>query len=184
MELKEKEALLEKELNEIQDTKIVNLVRACMNRAPDYAFLDCPSSSTGKHHPADELGPDGNIIHTKKVTQMAQILCRSFGREDIMDMVVAACILHDLTKRGMTRGQYTIKHHARMMANLVLDVYAEQDRPALEPETVGTISSAIAFHYGPWTENTIWKSMDCYSVPELIVYLADYLASRKNVFVK
>lgn len=184
MENSEKFKYFEEELAIIQDSNIRDFTKKVMARCPDYAFEDCPSSSTGKHHPTDELGPDGNVIHTKKVIKFAQHLCRAYQLENIMDGIIAACILHDLTKRGLTRGKYTIKHHARMMAQIVLDVYADLDRYPMNPETARFISDCIKYHYGPWTEDTINKPMYRFTIPETIVYLSDYLASRKTVFVK
>ena len=60
----EKVVFFQQELDRIYDSSVREFTRLCIIHAPEYIFQDCPSSSSGKYHPLDELSWDGTIIHT------------------------------------------------------------------------------------------------------------------------
>ena len=106
----EKVATFEKELELIFDSSVKEFTKLCLITAPDYVFLDCPASSTGKFHPLTELGPDGTILHTKKVFTVAYELCRGLTCEENRDEILASCIIHDLVKQGWKKSGHTQKN--------------------------------------------------------------------------
>lgn len=181
LSIEDKEKVFEKELQLIFNEGIREFTRLCIVSAPDYFFLDCPASSTGKYHPLSELGPDGTMIHTKKVFTVAYELCRGLGCEDSRDEILAACLIHDLVKQGWTRSGHTIKTHPRLGAELVEKV--QTDTQMLEEKQYKTIKNCVGYHYGPWSIPPWKKALKEYTSEELCVYMSDYIASKRCVDV-
>jgi HD superfamily phosphohydrolase YqeK len=169
------------ELSLIFDAKIRYFTELCLYMAPDYFFIDLPSSSSGKYHPIDELSWDGCIIHTKRVVTVAMDLCRGLGCEDNRDAIIAACIIHDLRKQGIKKSGHTLKNHPDLAAKLVKEVY--QDVKSIDEETFNIIRNSVGYHYGPWSELKWKKPLAEYTPEELCVYLSDYVASKKTMNV-
>lgn len=177
----DKTKVFEDELALIFRQDVKDFTVACINEAPDYVFYDCPSSSSGKYHPIEELGGDGTIIHTKKVFKLAYELTRALDCESRRDEVSAAALLHDLTKQGLKKAGHTIKEHPQIMARLIADVYKERFTDKLDRESAAIIYYCVYYHYGPWTDVQVRKDINKYSSMELSVFLADYIASRRFV---
>jgi len=183
MELKERLELFKEELNLISNTAIREFVEACIEASPDYVFEDCPSSSSGKYHPLDELGSDGTVLHTKRVFALAYELSRGLDCEHHRDEICAAALLHDMAKRGLTNPVHTVKDHPQIMANLVAEVYKERFKDKLNREPALMIYYGILYHYGPWSGRDIKKPLSEYTPEELCVYVADYVSSKKFVHI-
>ena len=179
--LEERTKIFEKELELIFDKSVREFARLCLIKAPDYYFVDCPASSTGKYHPLNELGPDGTIIHTKKVVTLAYELCRGLGCEDRRDEILCACIVHDLVKQGWERSGHTHKMHPLFAADLVEEI--QRDTQLLKDDSFHIIQNCVKFHYGLWTHSSYVKELAKYTPEELTVYLADYVASKRCVEV-
>jgi len=73
-------------------------------RAQEFWFA--PSDNVEGRYPKDEYAPGGMVLHTKRVFKAAQILMGAFdiGEKD-RDFVLAACLLHDLTKAMYFSGE-------------------------------------------------------------------------------
>jgi len=181
LSIEEKVVIFENELNLIYDDSIREFARLCVSAAPDYFFLDCPASSTGKYHPISELGPDGTILHTKKVITVAYELCRGLQCEENRDEIIAACLIHDLIKQGWTRSGHTTKTHPALGADLVEQV--QNDTQILDDRSYNVIRNAVGYHYGPWSINPWKKDLNDYTKEELCVYISDYIASKRCVEV-
>lgn len=179
--VEEKEQVFGKELELIFDKKVREFTRLCILSAPDYFFVDCPASSTGKYHPLNELGPDGTIIHTKKVFTTAYELCRGLECEHNRDLILAACIIHDLVKQGWSRSGHTHKMHPEFGAQLVSNV--QKDTQILSEQAFTIVRNCVGYHYGPWSYGDWKKSLEDYTPEELCVYLSDYIASKRCVEV-
>lgn len=176
-----KSEVFAEQLNMIFDETIREFTRLCICAAPDYIFTDCPASSTGKFHPIDELAGDGNIIHTKKIFTLAYELCRGLECEGKRDEILAACLIHDLRKQGLTKSGHTTKSHPALAAALVKEV--QDATQMLSKESYEIIRNACGYHYGPWSVKEWKKDLDKYTREELTVYLADYVASKRVVHV-
>ena len=179
--LEDRVEIFKKELDLIFDGSIREFTKLCLLKAPDYFFTDCPASSTGKYHPINELGPDGTIIHTKKVVTLAYELCRGLGCEDRRDEIICACVVHDLVKQGWNKTNHTHKMHPVFGAELV-DI-VQKDTQILNEDSYNIIKNCVLFHYGLWSHFSYKKSLDDYTPEELAVYLADYVASKRCVEV-
>jgi len=176
----EKEEYFRIELERIYDRKIREFARLCLVNSPDYIFEDCPSSSSGKFHPIDELSPDGTLIHTKKVFTMAYELVKGLDCENSRDIVLTAAIVHDLRKYGPTRGTgHTVKDHPAHAAKLVDEV--QEATQLLTDEQYQMLRNCVGYHYGPWSEEPWKKSMDKYTREELALYISDFVVSKRFI---
>jgi len=175
----EKVAAFAEELNKIFDKKIREFAKLCVIQSPDYFYLDCPSSSSGKYHPLDELGADGVLIHTKKVFTMAYELVRGLACEGSRDIVLAAAIIHDLRKQGIEKSGHSSSQHPAFAADLVDEV--QQATELLTSDQHTTLRNCVGYHYGPWSKDPWNKPMSEYTPEELTLYISDYTVSKRFV---
>lgn len=183
MELQARLELFKEELALITKPEIKEFVEECIKLAPDYVFEDCPSSTSGKYHPVEELGPDGTILHTRKVFALAYELSRALDCENHRDEICAAALLHDMMKQGSSKAGHTVKEHPQMMAKLVADVYNEKFKDKIPRNDALIIYYGVYYHYGPWTEPSVRKPISTYTQEELAVYMADYVSSKRFITV-
>lgn len=174
-------SIFEKELSLIYDNNIKEFAKLCLISAPDYFFTDCPASSSGKYHPITELGPDGTVLHTKKVFTVAYDLCRGLGCEELRDEILVACLLHDARKQGVVKTGHTVKNHPKLAADLVQEV--QEATCILSEASYSTIRNCCGLHYGLWSIGEWLKPLNTYRPEELCVYLSDYIASKKCIEV-
>jgi 23S rRNA maturation-related 3'-5' exoribonuclease YhaM len=177
----EREKIFHEELIRIYDERVREFTRLCLTQAPDYFFTDCPASSTGKYHPISELGPDGTILHTKKVFTVAYELCRALDCEDRRDEILASCVIHDLRKQGLVKSGHTTRNHPDLAAQLVEEV--QEATMILDDDSFKIIRDCVGYHYGPWSSGKWKKPLSEYTPMELCVYLSDYTASKRCIEV-
>lgn len=183
MEIQDRLDFFKEELDLIFDGRIKEFAKLCLAMAPDYIFDDCPASSTGKHHPLNELSWDGTLIHTKKVFHVCYTLSRALDIESKRDLLVCGALIHDLVKRGWEEGHPWTKYdHPQLAAELVDRV--QKDTELLTEDEYITIRGCVFYHYGPWTLKNCKKPMTDYSLEELCVYISDYVASKKFLEVQ
>jgi len=175
----EKVEYFEPELERIYDRRIREFTKLCLTQAPDYIFEDCPSSSSSKYHPVDELSPDGTLIHIKKVFTMAYEMVKGMDCERSRDIVLSASIIHDLRKQGPIHSGHTLKDHAAHAAVLVDEVQAATQ--LLTNEQHNMLRNCVGYHYGPWSEAPWLKPMEQYTREELALYLSDFVVSKRFI---
>lgn len=176
-----KSGVFKEHLDLIFDETMREFTRLCICAAPDYFFTDCPASSVGKYHPIDELGADGTILHTKRVFTMAYQLCRGLECESSRDEILASCLIHDLRKQGMNKTGHTARNHPALAADLVEEV--QNATRMLSEKSYQIIRNSCGYHYGPWSTKVWKKDLSKYTPEELTVYLADYIASKREIHV-
>ena len=169
------------ELDRIYDPTIREFTKLCLICAPDYIFKDCPSSSSGKYHPIDELSADGTVIHTKKVFTFAFELTKALECEENRDIILASCIVHDLRKHGNKDSGHTVDNHPDLAAKLVDEVQGATQ--LLTDEQHNIIRNCVGFHYGPWSKGKWKKPMPNFTPEELCVFISDYSVSKRFVRV-
>lgn len=151
----------------IANKSIREYTRKFLEESPKY-FRVIPSSSTGKYHPKYALGEGGLVRHTIAAVKIADHICSlEYLRVDqtTRDKILSACFLHDTRKQGLTDNGgegHTVKDHAKLAAELIED---------------DMISKMVLSHMGQWGRNKPGN------MPQFIVHLADYLASRKDIEV-
>lgn len=183
MELQARLELFKGELALILSSEIREFVEECIKCAPDYIFDDCPSSTSGKYHPIEELGPDGTVLHTKKVFALAYELSRALDCENHRDEVCAAALLHDMLKQGEIKAGHTLKEHPQLMAKFVADIYNNGFKGKINRDSALMIYYGIFYHYGPWTSPSVRKPITEFTQEELCVYMSDYVASKRFISV-
>lgn len=195
---KSKEKVFEKTLALIESEEKREWVKKVLEIFPEH-FWTQPASTTGKYHPACTNVRSGLLIHTKRVVWFAIRFMYAFkyiekpGRNqegylkhcvlkvDEYDNIIAACILHDGFKGGMGRSDYkTYEDHPILVEQHYKKAFPDEK---LEPWQC-VIFILINYHMGFWTPKFIRKSIEEYTTSELIVYLSDYFASRKELETK
>lgn len=170
------------ELSYIESHHIREFVKLCIMSGPDYFFTDCPASSSGKYHSVDELSWDGTMIHTKRVFILGYSLSRAFGLEKDRDIILGACLIHDLVKQGETQTGHTVKNHPQLAANLIHKI--QKETQLLSEDEFTKMYNSVKFHYGPWTIKHSAKPMSEFTLDELCVFISDYVASKRFITVK
>lgn len=170
-----------------ENEDIKKFAEDCVNKAPDY-WHHVAASSTGKYHPSYALGEAGLVRHT---IAAIRFLNHMFGVESIAnqfssrerDLLRVAALSHDMMKSGtqeeFERNKYTKHEHPVLAANMI------KSMSGLNKEELDFIAHAIESHMGQW--NTARNSKVVLPKPQdkyqIILHLADYLASRKDIEV-
>lgn len=175
----ERVSYFETELEMIFDKKVREFTKLCLVQAPDYIFTNCPSSSSGKYHPIEELAPDGTLIHMKKIVAMAYTMVRAFDCENNRDLVLSACLIHDLRKQGKTSYGHTVKDHPNHAAELVVEI--QEATKLLTDYQFNIIKNCVGYHYGPWGVDQWYKEVKDFTPEELSVFISDYVVSKRFI---
>ena len=171
--------LFEREINLIVNEDLRMAVKSYMDEeTPDYFWTDGASSS-GKYHPQFSQGEGGLVRHTKAVVMFAEELLRmssyAYMREEYKDYVIAACILHDTAKYGISEyDKKAYKDHATNAAKAFAE-YAEQ---VMDYKPSEFLLNAIASHMGQWSTE---KEDRPFTNIDRCVHMADYMASRSFI---
>lgn len=160
---------------------LCDIVLACLDKAPAWLEVDA-ASLTGKYHPIDNLGEGGTVRHIIKTIWVGSKLVNAFNLDN--DIVVAACALHDIGKRGFGDSTGSVEDYNNhplaaaewMMLNL--ETFMPED---ITMEARGDIISkwliicnAIKSHMGKWGNYQTQTEID------KIVHIADLVASMKQ----
>ena len=185
---------LNKEIfNEILETfeneDIRRFAENCLDAAPEYWYT-VPASSTGKYHPSYALGEGGLLRHT---IALLKFLNHMFAIESIRNMFTSrerdllrvAGLSHDMMKSGTQeeyeKSKWTKFKHPLLAAKMI------QSIDGLDRNEKIFIGMAISAHMGQWNTDkrhpdvTLPKPTTKY---QIILHLADYLASRKDIEIK
>lgn len=181
------------EIDLISNQQIKLFVRSVLLQAK--TFWKIPSSFSGKYHPVDEHGSGGNVLHTKRVVRVAQVISDSYGLiTQEKDVVYAACLLHDVTK-GIAHDDnkedffydpmhpYTVGAFVKKCQENDKKYGSESASSTLflDEETVQSILRLVRCHLGPWSpipETVPTTYMD------MIVHLSDNVASKLHTIVE
>ena len=181
MEIADRIKAFQHELDMIKKPGTRSLTEECLRWAPDYFFTDCPSSSSGKYHPADEHCGIGTVLHTRRVARLIPDFATALLVEGYRDELVAAAILHDSVKQGIEKTGHTVREHPILAAEIFADcVRKHGEKLGIVREDAAITYLAILHHMGKWGPvqpkqwmNEIW-----------CVHLADVAASRGYVSIK
>lgn len=166
---------LDKEISLIKDAHIKSIVTSCLPFVPDY-FWHIPSSSTGKYHPEDENVDGGLVLHTKRVVMVVRMLSNALDfDEHTTDVLTAAAIMHDWRKNGEPNTGYTANAHGADWILIASKVW-KMNVMISDPD-IKLIANLIACHMGRFDTPFMTEGISS------ILYLADYIASRKEVLV-
>ena len=180
------ERFFKEELEVFENDDIQEFCIELLDTAPTY-FWQVSASSTNKYHPDYTVGFMGLAKHVKGATRflnhMLSIDCiKSQFTSRERDMLRTAIMNHDDEKLGRNGSQYTLFKHPLLIAERIKSYKGFEWLP---DEELDYIADCCASHMGEW--NTDKRSKDELPLPEtkgqMIVHLADYLASRKDLTV-
>ena len=186
----EEEAVILKPLSEEIDLIINDVIKSFVKSIliRSNSFWEIPSSFSGKYHPPDEHNAGGNVLHTKRVVRVASILCDSYSlSEDERDIIIAACLLHDITKGISSEDLSSFNYdpmHPYTVGNFISKCQAHDKEYGNDSQSTSlfiaedvaqTILRLVRCHLGPWSpvpETCPITYMD------YIVHIADNVASK------
>lgn len=146
-------------------------------KVPEY-FKHIPASSSGKYHPSYALGEGGLLRHVIAATHiMVHIVGLKYLKisSTMQDKMIAAIICHDTFKQGLDASTgHTTKDHEKTAAEQISGFAATKDGIGMIGKD---ISSLVLSHGGEWCKNEPATRF------HFLVHLADYLASRKDLYV-
>ncbi|MFZ4104936.1 HD domain-containing protein [Flavobacterium sp.] len=180
-------APLLEEINLISNQQIKLFIRSVLLKAK--TFWEIPSSFSGKYHPADEHGPGGNALHTKRVVKISVILSDSYALTvEERDIIYAACLIHDITKGRFSDSAekdlvydpmhpYTVGEFVKKCQENDKKYGSDISSSTLflEEETVQSILRLVRCHLGPWSP--VPETIPI-SYLEMIVHTSDNIASK------
>lgn len=178
----------DKELNLIRNQNIRAFTEATLKNAPDYFWI-AQASSSGKYHPECTNKEGGLVVHVKRAVYMANRLCEGWGIFNLdRDIVLSSTILHDIAKVPGTNvaAKYNMNwvteaDFVNHPINASKYWFGLKETVDLGIDTLAKISNCVQYHMGRWTPDSIKKEIKDYSLLELCVYTADYIATTKDL---
>lgn len=104
----------------IKNPELIKITTKYLTTVPEY-FWTAPSSLSGKHHPVDERGNEGLLLHTRRVVLFSIQAARASDMDQ--DPYIAAGLCHDTFKYGpdsKTNSKYFMVHGELACANMLL----------------------------------------------------------------
>ena len=161
---------LQEEVALISDVKTRGFAVECIFNAPGLYWYR-PSAFFKSHHPDDELGEWGNLIHVKRVLVMAKMMVEI---EDLSvidrDTLYPALIIHDIGKYGVDGEEERIRKDHAEIAAAILEKYVGTNIEPIKP-----IIEIVRRHMGRWAE------VKPVTVLEKLGHYCDCIASRVNI---
>lgn len=172
------------ELSYIQDKELVRYVVDIINSLPCDDWKYKSASASGKYHPPCSNGYGGLVRHTKMV--VANIITLATDNEaftHLMDVFVAAAILHDLMKYPRKNMTTTDIRHPTLMANIIRNYADENVSNVHYYKTLHHIARLVARHQGKAQYSTDFNTGEVVNeIPvkaeEWLLHYADTLASK------
>ena len=165
----------------IVDENIRKFLREAFRIAPAY-FWEIPASSSGKYHPKWAVQKRGLFWHSIFAMYLTSEFSTTFGLTPLeRDIAIAASGLHDTVKYGI---DYDLRYY-EMHSYMPRTFFSNKEHDLsniVGKEIYHAIMSAIESHMGTVHDgcwNPVRKKPN--NRVEMVVHLADYVASRKQV---
>lgn len=161
-------------------------------------FWKAPASTSGKYHNIDECAEYGLIKHVKRATRMSIQIMKGLGwfghlsdkikeeHEYNYNVVICAVLLHDILTAGF-EGREKKKPDGTIGTDNLHPYYVREElrfkdfegKHMYQLPFFDDVMKAIEGHYGFWSVIPNTANLKDAQSPIFIVYLSDYLASRK-----
>lgn len=176
--------LVESILNSIENEDLRELCVAILEDFPEYIW-EIPASSSGKYHPATDLGFGGLMRHQISVARICNYILelnqyRNRINSRQRDCMRIAALSHDGRKSGLENSGHTVHEHPILASEAIWNL---RDRfPELVDE-LDLIRNLISSHSGQWTTSSYSEVELPLPVTEVqeLVHLSDYIASRRDI---
>lgn len=160
----------------IKNNEIREFCEYMLNNCDDYFFVK-PASSTGKYHPDYSLNEGGLLRHSIAVALITHEIIDSECynlTDDEKDLTICSAIVHDIKKYGNKVTGYTYKNHPKLASDFIVECGKKKN---IKEEWINFICKVVERHMGKY--GTDMPETDA----EKILYIADYIVSRKYVEV-
>lgn len=178
-------ALYDFGVNRIANPAVRDAVTTILSTIVDPKFWDAPASSSGKYHPIWQNERSGLVRHTVELCCVAPQIARAFADlctpdgkdlvQENLDVILAACVLHDAFKGGRPWGAYTNRAHASIAANAWEQVAPQR---GVDARVVELVKECVTYHEGRWTPGGVPPEMSSHAI---VVHLADMVSSGKDL---
>lgn len=158
------------ELNTINDRWIRIFTSRAILAAPGRYWIR-PSGNAPGHHPDDEHGDWGNLIHVKRGIVVGRILLETRDYDVVYsDILTSGLTIHDLGKYNVDgKSASTVPNHPMLVREVLKDI---------EPcPLIAHILGIAETHMGKWGSAKPDDHL------ETLGHLADYIASRTTVHI-
>lgn len=129
------------------------------------------AKASRNHHPLDERGSEGNLIHTVRVVKLCRILaeCRRADQIEV-DILTSAAALHDGGRYDLDgKAPYTVENHPHLIRELA-------NTKGLTCPHAEEVFTHIERHMGMWGDPTYSMAVTF----STILSLADSISSRAH----
>jgi len=150
----------------IANPSIHDFVLSMLSYAPA-GFFERPASAN--HHPLDERGENGNLLHTIRVVKMVLVLIDiSIIKGISHDVLIASAILHDLCRYGLNdESELSCKDHPLLVKRLA-------EEHSLTCDNFYLIMRIIENHMGRWG----YPSFIPHIILDGVLHIADCICAR------
>jgi len=185
MDIEKVEKIFEQELSLIKNEQIKSFAIHFLSIVKD-DFWEIPATMTGKYHPTDCNKKHGLVLHTKLVCAYAKVLIdgmieRNNEYTNTCSIIISSCLLHDIAKEKRYKEYSQYNNHPLIASDLVKDEIENNIQHfSINSMISSRLIDCIKLHSGIFTPLDFGKPLEEYSHESLIVYLADFLASRRN----
>ena len=157
---------LYRQVHLIFNPTIRDFVLNMLSCAPE-GFFERPAST--RHHPLDERGESGNILHTIRVVKMVLVMTDISTTAGIeKDVLIASAILHDLCRHGLDGGsEHSHKDHPRLVRRLA-------EKHGFSCDHYDLIMRIIGNHMGRWGSPQFIPHMSS----DAVLHFADCICAR------
>lgn len=165
-------------INQINNKEIREFTTAVLNTVDD-SFYKMPTSSSGKFHPAECNGEGGLVRHVQRACYFAKLFIDSqkWDADNVRaDLLLASVLLHDIGKKEKYAEYKEYYNHPIVGANML-----ESFKGMLHPKYYQTIYDCVLRHMSIWGPKSVQK--EHYTILETYTYLADFLASKKDIVI-
>ncbi len=121
------------------------------------------------HHPEDERGPEGNIIHSERVVKLVRVMSEGCRMVPIdVDIITSAAILHDGCRYDLSgTAEYTVPNHPSLIRKLA-------NNHSIDCAYAVDIFILIERHSGRWGDPVYWPEI----TPSAMLHMADLVSAH------
>lgn len=156
-------------VNLIADPYIKDFTEHMLEVVPDTFWT---AKASLNHHPEDERGDEGNLIHTIRVAKIVRIMAEGCNLTSIeLDVLLSGAILHDPCRYDKDgTADYTIPEHPLLVRELAEDY-------SIECEYSVDIFTLIERHMGKWGKVPYNPEV----TPSALLHLADMISANAEL---
>jgi hypothetical protein len=179
--------ILSDEIDKINNKKLKSAVTKCISEREDMLKM-LPATLTGKHHPPDERGPGGFILHIRRVVWFVNNAADTLDLDKWeRDVLTASAIMHDISAadsstvepNGRITRCYRKPPHPKISASIAISYLLEAGYTPTS-DTIIAVHDLISSHSGKYEP----ECKRPYNILETILSLGDYITTREETKIE